>query len=87
MEVQDDLQYLRAATTRGFTESDRDVDLRALDMVLNRTEQGIQAVAEKVLQSTHDHITTLPAVARTGNATDEDVKSDTHVKFKKHRYI
>lgn len=79
--MQDDLQYLRAAAAKGFAdEGERSADLKTLDMVISRTEQGIQAVAEKVLQSTHDHIDTLPAVARRANS--KDVKSDLQ---KKHR--
>lgn len=77
------MQYLRAAATRGFADGERSTNLKTLDMVITRTEEGLQAVAEKVLQSTHDHIGTLPAVARTGNF--RDVKSDPH-RYKKHRY-
>lgn len=83
--VQDDLQYLRAAATKGFSEEGcpTSVDLETLDMVITRTEQGMQAVAEKVLHSTDDHITTLPAVAR--RSKDLNTKPDL-CKPTKHRY-
>ena len=83
MKVQDDLQYLRAAANRGFAadDSDKSTDLKTVDMVIARTEQGIQAVAERVLQSTHDHISTLPAVARKGKT------KDMHIRHKKHRWV
>ena len=51
-------------------------------MVLNRTEQGVQVVAEKVLQSTQDRIATLPAVARRATSSN---KSDQNVRHKKQR--
>jgi hypothetical protein len=51
-------------------------------MVIARTEQGIQAVAERVLQSTHDHISTLPAVAPRGSAKEKVL-----IRRRKHRYI
>lgn len=83
MKVQDDLQYLRAAANRGFVadDGDKSTDMKTVDMVIARTELGIQAVAERVLQSTHDHISTLPAVARKGKS------KDIHIRHKKHRWV
>lgn len=84
------MQYLRAAAIRGLVDSgagegDASVDMEALDMVIARTEQGMQAVAEKVLQSTHDHITTLPAVARREHAKQVSMKADPHMKSARHQ--
>lgn len=79
------MQYLRAAATRGFAETgegDTSVDLETVKMVLARTEQGMHTVAEKVLHSTHDNITTLPAVARKTN-----IQSETHTSSTRHRYF
>jgi len=80
IQVQDDLQYLRTATTRGLADSSggeghRPVDLETLDMVIARTEEGMKAVAEKVLNSAHDDIVTLPAVARRENLNEISIKS------------
>lgn len=87
--MQDDLEYLRAAAAKGFTEpgeGDAAVDLEMLKMVLARTEQGMQTVAEKVLHSRYDSITTLPAVARKVHTKEDDVQSETHTKHIRHRY-
>ena len=85
LKVQDDLQYLRAAANAG----ESSVDVKTLDMVLNRTEQGIQAIAERVVHSTHDQITSLPAVAPRGRSKDtSSINSHPHPHprdHKKHR--
>ena len=85
LKVQDDLQYLRAAANAG----ESSVDVKTLDMVLNRTEQGIQAIAERVVHSTHDQITTLPTVAQRGHSKDtSSINSHPHPRdHKKHRFI
>lgn len=33
-------------------------------MAISRTERGVQAVAERVLASSNNHVVTLPAVSR-----------------------
>ena len=78
--VQDDLQYLRDAATKGFASDVGSIDLETLDEVITRTEQGVQAVAEKVLHSSQNHITTLPAVARkkeTNGKAESDLQTHT----------
>ena len=74
--MQDDLEYLCDAT-RG---QDTTVDAETLDIILTRTQHGMQAVAEKVLQKTQDKIDTLPAIARRNT---QNVKSDLHSKVHK----
>lgn len=71
--MQDDLEYLRDAT-RGH---DAAVDAETLDMILVRTQQGMQAVAEKMLQQTQDKIATLPAIARR-NIQQQNTDPDLH---------
>lgn len=75
--VQDDLQYLRDAAAKGFAGDVGSVDLQTLDVVITRTEQGVQAVAEKILHSAQNHITTLPAVARK-KETNGKAETDIH---------
>ena len=86
-QVQDDLQYLQAAANRGVFAEQADgeatVDLDTLKMVLARTEKGMQTVAEKVLHSTQDNISTLPAVAR--KAAADNIQTDAHTKPLQHR--
>ncbi len=67
--MQDDLEYLREATRGEATAADAET----LDMILTRTQQGMQAVAERVLQTTQDRITTLPVISRKNvqNATSD----------------
>ena len=89
LQVQDDLEYLRAAARGGRggeSEAGLDgVDAETLEMILARTQQGMQAVAEQVLQTTQDKITTLPAVARKENA--ESAKPSVQKKAPKPGYI
>lgn len=60
-QVQDDLQYLRAAFARA---SEGEVDSKAVELALNRTEQGLQVACERVVNSGSDNVLTLPAVKR-----------------------
>lgn len=62
--MQDDLDYLRDATRGRAGEGDAGMDADTLNMVIARTQQGMQTVAERVLQTTQDKIATLPAIAR-----------------------
>ena len=47
----------------------------------------MQAVAEKLMQSSNNHVTTLPAVVRKSVPVASSVKSDLRVKSMKSRYI
>ena len=87
--MQDDLEYLHAAATKGFAEAGdgtTPMDLETVKMVLARTEQGMQTVAEKVLHSRYDSIITLPAVARKIHAKEDNSQSEAPTKLIGHRY-
>lgn len=59
------MQYLRAAFARA---SEGDVDSRAVELALARTEQGLQVACEQVEHSSSNNIVTLPAVKRDSTA-------------------
>ena len=55
------MQYLRAAFARA---SEGDIDSRAVELALARTEQGLQVACEQVEHSSSNNVVTLPAVKR-----------------------
>lgn len=61
------MQYLRAAFARA---SEGDVDSRAVELALNRTERGLQVACERVENSTSNNVVTLPAVKRHSTTTE-----------------
>ena len=74
IQVQDDLRSLRTAALREVGESGRagEVDAQALDSLLTRTEQTMQLLAEKVMDSSQNEVATLPAVAHTSRPSHKD---------------
>lgn len=64
-QVQDDLQYLRVAFSRV---SEGEVDSKAVELALKRTERGLQVACERVENSGSDNVLTLPAVKRGSEA-------------------
>ena len=60
-QVQDDLQYLRAAFARA---NEGEVDSKAVELALKRTERGLQVACERVENSGSENVLTLPAVKR-----------------------
>ena len=55
------MQYLRAAFARA---SDGDVDSKAVELALTRTERGLQVACEQVEHSSGNNVVTLPSVKR-----------------------
>ncbi len=52
-QVQDDLAYLRATAARA---QDGELDMKALDLAISRTEKGVAAAAESVLASSQNQV-------------------------------
>lgn len=79
-QVQDDLQYLRAAFARA---SEGDIDSRAVELALTRTEHGLQVACEQVEHSSSNNVVTLPAVKR--DSTTKPVEPSTTAHGGQHR--
>ena len=68
LQVRDDLQYLRAAFARA---SEGEVDSKAVELALNRTERGLEAACEQYEHSGSNNVVTLPAVKRDSTVQQE----------------
>ncbi len=53
LQIQDDLAYLKATAARA---QDGQLDVKALDLAISRTERGVAAAAESVLASSQNQV-------------------------------
>ena len=57
------MQYLKATAARA---QDGELDAKALDLAISRTERGVQAAAEKVLASSQNKVTEVHFILLVG---------------------